>query len=59
MPDLERLTDNLREHLAKNDPLKHAFERGFTQGKTGARLEIAAVCGVLGLIICLAAWVIP
>jgi hypothetical protein len=50
VPDFERFTDDLREHLAKSEsPERAAYERGFTEGKNHARLEllIAAVLWVV------------
>ncbi len=46
MPDFERLTDNLREHLAKTQEQK-GWAAGYAAGKSRARLEVAAVCAVL------------
>jgi hypothetical protein len=50
MPDLERWTDDLREHLVK-DPVKLAYERGFTDGKQYARIEFAITFLVLMAVI--------
>jgi len=50
MPDLERVFDNLREHIHADDPEKLAYEKGFTAGKNKARKEVAILTGCIALI---------
>ena len=47
MPDFERITDKLREDMARTERHKHEYERGFTAGKSHARKQIAVVVAVL------------
>ncbi|KMQ73764.1 hypothetical protein Msub_13208 [Marinobacter subterrani] len=49
MPDMERLTDELRVHLAKT-PEDKAYARGFNAGKYFARKQ-AAWCVVFGAVV--------
>lgn len=46
MPDFERLTDNLREHLA-DTPEKKGWAAGYAAGKSRARREVAVIAAVL------------
>ena len=49
MPDLERVTDELRENMATT-PEDKSFERGFTAGKSAARKHIAIMAAFTVLI---------
>ena len=42
MPDFERLTDGLRVHVAP-DAVTREWARGYTAGKTRARLEVVGI----------------
>jgi hypothetical protein len=42
MPDFERVTDSLREHVAKSPEAK-AWAQGYAAGKTRARWEVVVV----------------
>lgn len=58
MPDMERLTDSLRVHLA-NTPEEKAYARGFIAGKYFARKQAAwcvAFGAVIAVVISVAAW---
>lgn len=52
MPDLERLTDQLRIDMAPT-PRSKAYARGYSQGKSRARTEVVFVIGVIALLILL------
>lgn len=52
MPDFERLIDGLREHAART-PEARAHARGLREGKTLARLQVAALA-VVALVLTLA-----
>jgi hypothetical protein len=52
MPDFERLTDSLREHVASN-PEQAAWARGFVAGKRKARIEVLVVLAVIYFVIAL------
>ncbi len=46
MPDMERITDSLKLHLAR-DPEQRKWEEGFIiAGKRRARIEVAAIVAV-------------
>jgi hypothetical protein len=42
MPDLERLTDELRSHMAST-PEQRGWAAGYKAGKTKARIEVLAI----------------
>ena len=46
MPDMKRITDSLKLHLAR-DPAQREWERGFRAGKKQARIEVAVIVAVL------------
>ena len=46
MPDFERLTDSLREHLA-DTPEKKGWAAGYAAGKSRARREVAVIAVAL------------
>lgn len=52
MPDLERLTDELRIHMAPSATSKE-WAKGYTAGKTRARHEVLAVVVALYFFIAL------
>ena len=54
MPDLERLTDKLREDMAAEvSHEQYMYEKGFTRGKTKARLEVLYIVLGVGLLLVL------
>lgn len=46
MPDFERLTDSLREEVATT-PEEREWAKGYTVGKSRARLEVAVIVAAL------------
>lgn len=46
MPDFERLTDSLREHVART-PKQKGWAAGYAAGKSRARREVAVIAAVL------------
>lgn len=46
MPDFERLTDSLREHVATT-PEQKGWAAGYAAGKSRARIEVAAIIAAL------------
>ena len=52
MPDFERLTDSLREHLAA-DPEQRGWAKGFKAGKKQARIEVLVIVVALYFIVAL------
>lgn len=52
MPDIERLTDSLRIFSAR-DVASREWARGYTAGKTRARLEVLAIVVALYFVIAL------
>lgn len=52
MPDFERILDSLREELPQS-PEGKSYEKGFTAGKTRARVEVVAVAVALYFLIVL------
>jgi hypothetical protein len=49
MPDFERITDKLREDMARTERHRHEYARGFTAGKSHARKQVAVVAVVAGI----------
>jgi|LakMenEpi03Aug12_release.lakeMendotaPanAssembly.Ray.scaffolds.fasta_scaffold6781673_1 hypothetical protein len=45
MPDMERITDSLKLHLAR-DPQQRKWQEGFIAGKRQARIEVAVIVAV-------------
>ena len=52
MPDFERILDSLREDIAQS-PEGKSYEKGFTAGKTRARIEVVAVAVALYFLVAL------
>ncbi len=50
MPDMERVVDDLRLHVAKT-PEDKAFVKGFIEGKDRARKEIVFILFVVLLVV--------
>lgn len=46
MPDFERITDSLREHMART-PEQKAWAAGYSAGKSRARTELAVIAATL------------
>ena len=52
MPDFERLTDSLREHMAST-PEQRGWAAGYKAGKTKARYEVLAIVVAVYFIVAL------
>lgn len=55
MPDMERITDSLKLHLAR-DPVQREWEHGYQAGKRAARFEVVVVAAVAVLTFALLRW---
>lgn len=53
MPDLERITDDMNVFMAST-PEEKSYAKGFANGKTSARLEIAYIASLFFVIYCFA-----
>ena len=59
MPDMERITRELKEYLVRDDPAKLARVKGRHEGADSARWQIVGVVGFLVIVACLVCASLP